>query len=45
MCYLQLLRGENLLLSSYLKDNNREKGMVLGNTLVQNLLRGDITFA
>jgi two-component system response regulator YesN len=45
MEYLQLLRGENLLLSSYLKDNDREKGMVLGNTLVQNLLRGGITFA
>jgi YesN/AraC family two-component response regulator len=39
------MRGENLLLSSYLKDNDREKGMVLGNTLVQNLLRGGITFA
>lgn len=43
--YLQLLRGENLLLSSYLKDNDREKGVVLGNSLVQNLLRGGITFA
>lgn len=45
MEYLQLLRGENLLLSSYLRDNDREKGMVLGSTLVQNLLRGGITFA
>lgn len=43
--YLQLLRGENLLLASCLRDNDREKGMVLGHTLIQNLLRGGVTFA
>lgn len=43
--YLQLLRGENLLLASYLRDNDREKGTVLAHTLIKNLLRGGIPFA
>lgn len=43
--YLQLLRGENLLLASCLRDNDREKGMVLGHTLIKKLLRGGIPFA
>lgn len=43
--YLQLLRGENLLLASCLRDNDREKGTVLGRTLIKNLLRGGIPFA
>lgn len=42
--YLQLLREQNMLLASYLRENERKKGTALGHTLVHNLLRGGIGF-
>ena len=43
--YLQLLREQNILLASYLRENERTKGFELGHTLVHNYLRGGISFA
>ena len=43
--YLQLLREQNILLASYLRENERAKGFELGHTLVHNYLRGGISFA
>ena len=43
--YLQLLREQNILLASYLRENDRAKGFELGHTLVHNFLRGGISFA
>lgn len=43
--YLQLLREQNMLLSSYLREGDRTKGLELCKALLNNLLRGGITFA
>lgn len=43
--YLQLLREQNMLLSSYLREGDRTKGLELCRALLHNLLRGGITFA
>ena len=43
--YLQLLREQNILLASYLREIERAKGFELGHTLVHNFLRGGISFA
>lgn len=43
--YLQLLREQNMLLASYLREGDRAKGGELCRALLHNLLRGGITFA
>lgn len=43
--YLQLLREQNMLLVSYLREGDRAKGIELCHALVNNLLRGGISFA
>lgn len=45
MEYLQLLREQNMLLSSYLREGDRTKGLELCKALLSNLLRGGIHFA
>lgn len=43
--YLQLLREQTMLLSSYLRESDTSSGMELAHTLLQSFLRGGISFA
>ena len=43
--YLQMIRGQIALLLSYFHSDDRERGVLLTGTIVQNLLRAGIPFA
>lgn len=43
--YLSMIKEQNMLLASYLTQNDRERGMDIAGAMVQNFLKGGIVYA